>query len=76
MTARADWRGPYVLNGRKITTGTSNEQAHASQSLSAAILLALYGDWALRGCLSVIGRVSGVPYTSLVDACTIRLTPW
>ena len=24
ITARVDWRGPYVLNGRTVTTGTPN----------------------------------------------------
>ena len=41
MTARVDWRGPNVLNGRRIVTGISKLQAYASQSLSAAILVAL-----------------------------------
>ena len=26
MIARSDWRGPYVLNGRIIATGTPNER--------------------------------------------------
>ena len=26
ITARADWRGPNVLNGRTVSTGTPNEQ--------------------------------------------------
>ena len=25
ITARADWRGPYVLNGRKTPTGVLND---------------------------------------------------
>ncbi len=40
MTARADWRGPKVLNGRTVTTGTPKEQWNASAILSAPILLA------------------------------------
>jgi hypothetical protein len=43
--------------------------------LSAAILLALYGDWPFNACRSVIGSVSGVPYTSLVEVCTSRAQP-
>ena len=30
-------------------------------SWSAATLVAAYGDWALSGCVSRMGRVSGVP---------------
>jgi hypothetical protein len=40
MTARADWRGPNVLKGRTVTTGTLKAQKKLSASLSAPILLA------------------------------------
>jgi hypothetical protein len=26
MTARSDWRGPYVLKGRSVATGTSKDR--------------------------------------------------
>ena len=38
ITARADWRGPYVLNGRSTVTGRSCERWKLSISLSAPIL--------------------------------------
>ena len=38
--ARADWKGPKVLNGRTITAGRPNERWKESISLSAPILLA------------------------------------
>ena len=41
ITARADCRGPYVLNGRAITTGRPNEWKKLSAIASAPILLAL-----------------------------------
>src|SRR5439155_13762953 len=44
ITARADCRGPNVLNGRATTIGTPNAQWNASASLSAPILHAEYGD--------------------------------
>ncbi len=40
MTARADWRGPYVLNGRAVTTGSSKARSKDSASLSAPIFVA------------------------------------
>ncbi len=55
ITARADCRGPNVLNGRTVTTGTSNESWNASAILSAPILLAEYGDCPCSGCCSSIG---------------------
>src|SRR5262245_27715614 len=70
--ARADCRGPYVLNGRSVTTGRSKLRKYDSASLSAAILLAEYGDWAWSGCSSVIGVNWAVPETSLVEV-TISL---
>jgi len=45
MTALADWRGPKVLNGLTIVTGSSKERKNDSAILSAPILVALYGDW-------------------------------
>src|SRR2546430_415527 len=74
-TARADCRGPNVLNGRRMTTGTSYVHQNASHSLSAAIFVALYGDCARKGCDSRIGMVLGVPYTSLVEVW-ISLAQW
>ena len=38
MTARADWRGPKVLNGRRTTTGSSKAAWKVSAILSAPIL--------------------------------------
>ncbi len=45
MIARADCLGPNVLNGRNVTTSVPNVRAYASQSWSAAIFVAAYGDW-------------------------------
>ena len=61
ITARADCRGPNVLNGRTVTTGVSNERKYDSASLSAPILLAEYGDCPCNGCFSLIGTSSAVP---------------
>ena len=38
ITARALWRGPKVLKGRRVTAGTPNDRWKDSTSLSAAIL--------------------------------------
>ena len=40
MTARVDWRGPKVLNGRSVITGVSNDRAYDSHILSAPIFVA------------------------------------
>ena len=40
MTARVDWRGPKVLNGRSVITGVSNDRAYDSHILSAEIFVA------------------------------------
>ena len=61
MTARVDWRGPKVLNGRSVTTGSPKLRWYDSTSLSAATLEAAYGDWAWSGCASLIGTVRAVP---------------
>ena len=61
MTARADWRGPKVLNGRRVVTGVPKDRAYDSHILSAPIFDAEYGDWPRSGCASVIGTCSGVP---------------
>src|SRR3712207_4955035 len=73
--APADWCGPYVLNGRRTATGTSNVRWKLSISLSAATLLAAYGDCGSNGWSSVIGTVCAEPYTSLVDVWITRATP-
>ena len=59
--ARADWNGPYVLNGRSTVTGRSKLRWKLSISLSAATLLAAYGDCGSSGCSSVIGTVRALP---------------
>jgi hypothetical protein len=41
ITARADWRGPKVLNGRAIVNGSSNALWKLIASASAAIFDAL-----------------------------------
>ena len=61
ITARADWRGPNVLNGRSTVTGRPCERWKLSISLSAPIFDAEYGDWASSGWSSVIGTVCAVP---------------
>ena len=40
MTARVDWRGPNVLNGRSVVTGVSKDSAYDSHILSAEIFVA------------------------------------
>jgi len=40
MIARSDWRGPYVLKGRRTATGSPNAYWKLSPSASAPILLA------------------------------------
>ena len=55
MTARGDWRGPYVLNGRTVVSGSAKLCWKLSASLSAAIFVAEYGDCACSGCSSSIG---------------------
>src|SRR3712207_6893654 len=75
ITARADCRGPNVLNGRRITTGSSNAAWKLSAILSAPIFDAEYGDCPTSGCDSAIGAVCAVPYTSDVEVCTTRPTP-
>ena len=61
ITARADWRGPKVLNGRRTTTGSPNAAWKDSAILSAPIFDAEYGDWPCSGCDSWIGTVRAVP---------------
>ena len=61
MTARVDWRGPKVLNGRSVTAGTPKLRWYDSASLSPATLEAAYGDCACSGCASLIGTVRAVP---------------
>ncbi len=61
MIARADWRGPNVLKGRRTTTGTPKDRWYDSASLSAAILLAAYGDCACSGWSSSMGAYRAVP---------------
>src|SRR5438270_14574 len=75
MTARADCRGPYVLNGRSVATGRPKLRWNDSAILSAPILLAAYGDCPCRGCASSMGTYFALPYTSLVDVWTNRSTP-
>src|SRR5450631_2809778 len=74
-TARADWRGPKVLKGRTVTTGSPYARWKDSTSLSAAILVAAYGDCACSGCFSSIGTYRAVPYTSLDEVWTTRVLP-
>ena len=64
-----------MLNGRATTTGRSKERWKLSASWSAPIFVAAYGDCAFSGCSSEIGTVWALPYTSLLDICTIRSTP-
>src|SRR3981081_3524163 len=54
-------RGPNVLNGLRITTGTPNDLANASAIISPAILEAEYGDCPCSGWDSSIGIVNAVP---------------
>src|SRR5437660_12008113 len=61
MIALSLCRGPNVLNGLRITTGTPNDLAKASAIMSAAILEAEYGDCPCNGWDSLIGIVSAVP---------------
>ena len=75
ITARADCRGPNVLNGRRTTAGSSYVQWKLSTTLSAPIFEAAYGDCDCSGWLSSIGTTTAVPYTSLVEVCTMRETP-
>ena len=49
IIALADCLGPKVLKGLAMVTGRSNELKKLVDIASAAILLALYGDCALRG---------------------------
>ncbi len=64
-----------MLKGRSVATGTSKLRWKLSASLSAASLLAAYGDCACNGCVSLIGTVRAVPYVSLVEVWTIRPVP-
>ena len=50
-----------MLNGRTIATGRSKERWKLSISLSAATLLAAYGDCGSSGWSSVIGTVRAAP---------------
>ena len=77
MTARADCRGPKVLNGRSVVTGVPKDSAYDSHILSAPIFDAEYGDWPRSGC--VLGdrhvlRACRRPRRS--RCCTIRGVPW
>ena len=60
-TARSDCRGPYVLKGRRTTTGSSYDRWNDSASWSAAVLDAAYGYCAWSAWVSRIGSESGVP---------------
>ena len=61
ITARADWRGPYALNGRTMAIGRPKDRWKLSPSASAAILVAQYGDCACNGCSSSIGTRTAEP---------------
>ena len=61
ITARADCRGPKVLNGRIVTVGRPKDAWYALTIWSAAILDAEYGDCPWSGCPSSIGTYRAVP---------------
>src|SRR3981081_4960150 len=61
MIALSLCRGPNVLNGLRITTGTPNDLANTSAIISAAILEAEYGDCPCSGGGSSTGIVNAVP---------------
>ena len=61
MTARVDWRGPYVLNGRTTATGSSKAWKNDRAMASAPIFEAEYGDWGWSGCSSSMGTRRAVP---------------
>ncbi len=63
--ARADWCGPYVLNGRARHHGKAVGVWKLSISASAPTLLAAYGERGANGVCSVIGQVA-----------TRRIPPW
>ena len=54
-TARADCRGPNVLNGRRMITGIPYVRWKLIAMLSVATLLAAYGDCGCSGCVSGMG---------------------
>jgi len=55
-----------------METGRPNDEVKDRTNQSLATLLAAYGGCARRGCPTVIGADSGVPYTSLADVTITR----
>ena len=72
ITARADWRGPKVLNGRTVTTGSPKEQVKGLGQLVGADLARRIRRLALQRVLLVDRHVTAPCRTPRWSRCARR----